>query len=204
METSRSANAPEVRLGGDDRAPNELTLVEIAERLERVTGAIEAERVREREARRDYKTIAEATELRIKQIRETAQSLVQEQRRRMASFDGMFSGQQGALKEVKPRGSDRGSASPAGRLSITDAVLKVWSLDQYDEPLTTEEIAQALREVGYSTKAAPRSIKSTLNQALAKLCRERKVRRFRTDGTEIPPEDSYSRARKYMAAEDQT
>jgi hypothetical protein len=202
MESSRTVNVPEARLGNDDRAPSELTLVEIAERLERVTGAIEAERVRERESRREYKAVAEETEARIKQIRELAQSLVQEQRRRMASFDGMFANQQGAMKEVKPRGSERGGPPPAGRLSIIDAVLKVWSLEHYDEPLTTEEIAQALPEVGYSTKAAPRSIKSTLNQALAKLCRERKVRRFRTDGTEIPPEDSYSRARKYMAVHD--
>lgn len=210
METPRitsTADArPDARLDGDDRPLSELSLVEIAERLDRITGAIEAERSRERESRREYKVIAEETEARIKQIRVLAQSLVQEQRRRMASFDGMFAGphkRETSLKELKPRGNERAGGAPGGgRLSITDAVMRVWSLDQYNEPLTTDEIAQALPGVGYSTKAAPRSIKSTLNQALAKLCRDRKVRRFRTDGSEIPADDSYSRARKYMAVKE--
>jgi hypothetical protein len=87
-----------------------------------------------------------------------------------------------------------------GRMSINEAVLKVWTLSTPALPLTTEEIAQGLPAVGYSTRAAPKSIKSTLNQALAKLCRDRKVRRFRTDGTEIDPQDTHSRARKYLPA----
>jgi hypothetical protein len=143
----------------------------------------------------------------------------------MASFDGMIAerhangngtGAAGAIREVKsPRAFDEhtvlavapatGPTPPgegrAGRLNIYDAIMKVWTLEKYRTPLTTSEISRAIKDVGYVTRAAPRSMKSTLNQALAKLCRDRAVRRFRTDGTEINPDDHHSRARKYMAWE---
>jgi hypothetical protein len=198
----------------DHRAPSGLSLVEIAERLERITAAIEVERAKEREARRAYREIAEQVDGRVQAIRAHAQSLVQEQRRKMVSFDGMFAASNGkgmhSIHEVKAGtdmsasggsvgfGGGLGSGGGVGRMSINEAVLKVWSLTNQCSPMTTEEIARALPMVGYSTRAAPRSIKSTLNQALAKLCRDRKIRRFRTDGTEIRPEDTHSRARKYL------
>lgn len=220
MESSRTTFVPEVGLLEDCRPPGELSLVEIAERLEQVTRAIEAERSVEREARRAYQDVAARVEAQVKQIRDHARALVDEQRRRMASFDGMFARNGNgvsAIQEVKPpRGLEddddtlaiagrtvlvgqHEGASRGSRLNIYDAVMKVWTIDKYQAPLTTTEIARAIKDVGYVTRAAPRSMKSTLNQALAKLCRDRRVRRFRTDGTEIPADDHHSRARKYMA-----
>ena len=105
--------------------------------------------------------------------------------------------------ELTPRGGGSGRDSGGGgggRLSIADAMLKIWTLEQYKRPLTTEEIMQALTDVGYTSKASPRSMKSTLNQVLAKLCRERRIRRFRTDGEEIDASDTHSRARMYLLA----
>ncbi len=141
----------------------------------------------------------------------------------MASFDGMIAERHangnGAIREIKSvhaldentvlavaaPSSHRPRPDPGsrpGRLNIYDAIMKVWTLEKYRTPLTTSEISRAIKDVGYVTRAAPRrSMKSTLNQALAKLCRDRAVRRFRTDGTEISPEDHHSRARKYMAWE---
>lgn len=193
-----------------------LTLVEIAGRLEKITSEIEVVRARERAARKVYKAVADEVEAEVERIRVYARSLVSEQRRRMSSFDGMLSRppsgaatRNGELRELKPTDSggaepdheqaDEGDPGTSGRLNISDAILKIWTLPKYKHPLTTEEITLALTEVGYTTKAVPRSIKSTLNQALAKLCRDRKVRRFRTDGEEIEPTNQHSRARKYMA-----
>jgi hypothetical protein len=178
-------------------------MVEIAAQLEAITSSIEGQREREREARRQYRLVADEVEAGIQRIRAYAQDLVREQRRRMASFDGMLGPagngtRNGAIREVKP-GEVPGRVT-SGRLSIHDAILRVWTLEGRGVPLTTDQIARSLGEVGYTTRAAPRSIKSTLNQALARLCRDRKVRRFRTDGTEISPEDNHSRARKYLPA----
>lgn len=210
MESSRTTFVPEVELLQDRRPPGELSLVEIAERLERVTQTIEAERCVEREARSVYQEVASRVEANIGAIRAHARALVDEQRRRMASFDGMIGERNGhAIHagpiEIKPPSNrsldDEGRTGEArpSRLNIYEAVMRVWTLDKYSLPLTTSEIARAIKDVGYVTRAAPRSMKSTLNQALAKLCREKLVRRFRTDGTEIDPDDHHSRARKYMA-----
>jgi hypothetical protein len=214
MESSRTTFVPEVELLDDRRPPGELSLVDIAHRLERVTNAIEHERTAEREARKVYQEVAGRVEANIASIRGYARSLVDEQRRRMASFDGMIGEKNGAgakasgaehgerasqIREPKPPRRDRHGVLSGEKMNIYEAVLRVWSLDEYRMPLTTTEISRAIKDVGYVTRAAPRSMKSTLNQALAKLCRDRLVRRFRTDGTEINPEDRHSRARKYMA-----
>jgi len=218
MDTSREISIDAGMLD-DARPASELTLVEIAGRLEKITSAIEGERARERVARKAYKVVADEVEAEIERIRGYARTLVTEQRRRIDSFNGMLgkasppplsqSGSSGEMREIKfadhlgELGFENGSAGrdvyPGARLSITEAILKVWALERNSRPLTTEEIARALPEVGYTTKAAPRSVKSTLNQALAKLCRDRKIRRFRTDGEEIDASDTHSRARKYMA-----
>lgn len=215
MNSSRTTFVPEVGLLEDSRPPGELSLVEIAEKLERVTQVIETERCAEREARRVYQEVAASVNANIAAIRDHARMLVEEQRRRMASFDGMIgdrrSGAEDAvgIQEIKPSrvrreeeddlDADLVPSGRGGRLNIYEAVMRVWTLDKYRTPLTTSEISRAIKDVGYVTRAAPRSMKSTLNQALAKLCRERLVRRFRTDGTEISPDDHHSRARKYMA-----
>lgn len=228
MESSRTTFVPEVELLEDRRPPGELSLVEIAERLERVTHAIETERTAEREARRVYQEVASRVEGNIAAIRAHARELIEEQRRRMASFDGMIGDRHlngngngngnghghshGSIRELKPGLGDADDrmqtlavsapgegAGRQGRLNIYEAVMRVWTVDKYRLPLTTSEISRAIKDVGYVTRAAPRSMKSTLNQALAKLCREKLVRRFRTDGTEIDPDDRHSRARKYMA-----
>jgi hypothetical protein len=218
MNSSRDTSTLE-SVFGDGRPVTELSLVEIASRLEKITSAIEEQRTRERGARKVYKTVAEEVEQEIERIRGHARTLLMEQRRRMDSFNGMLSKSPDPLppatngrdlREVKMGGAlasleleprtGRETGAAGGRLSIADAMLKVWTLDQYNRPLTTEEIMQALTDVGYTSKASPRSMKSTLNQVLAKLCRERRIRRFRTDGAEIDASDTHSRARKYLLA----
>lgn len=189
-----------------------MSLVQIAQELEQVTSHIEAERTREREARQAYRAVAEQVESSIAAIRQRARDLLAEQRRRMNSFDGLIgntppghngpdtpggraqkNGRDSSVREVKP--------TPGGRkLNLTDAILTIWTKGGFSEPLTTEEISSALPDVGYSSKASDRSLKSTMNQALAKLCRERKLRRYRIDGTEISASDKKSRARRYMPA----
>ncbi|HYE03369.1 MAG TPA: hypothetical protein VD963_09060 [Phycisphaerales bacterium] len=203
---THDAEAPaSIALIPDGRQVTDLSFVEIAERLDQVTRLIEAQRVSERQARAAYRAVADEAEKNIAAIRDQARALVSEQRRRMASFDGMLSPEaagatstrpasNGALREVKPN-TGRG-----GKMSLTDAILRVWEEGHHDAPLTTEEIAGALRDVGYSTKASARSLKSTMNQALAKLCRDRKLKRYRIDGTEISTTDTRSRARRYMAS----
>lgn len=205
-----SSGGEDGRIGGDDRSAGQLTMVEIAQELERVMSLIEAERVKEREARKVYKEVADAVEAEIGRIRERAKTLVQEQQRRMSSFHG-FIGDEGAaqsaqdgrgasISEVKPvRRSGAGGVDGPPR-TIQDAVMRVWTLEGHDRPLTTDEIAEALPEVGYESKAAPRSLKSTLNQALAKLTRDGQMQKYRIDGSPIHPDESGARARRYMPA----
>ena len=187
---------------GGERSSAEMSLVEIAQQLEQVTSLIEAERVREREARQAYKAVAEQVEVNVAQIRARARDLLAEQRRRMSSFDGLIGngpggGANGA--EGRVRAASQSEAKPSGKkLNLADAILMIWARGGYTEPLTTEEISGALGDVGYSSKASDRSLKSTMNQALAKLCRDRKLRRYRIDGTEIAATDRKSRARRYM------
>ncbi|MGE3107249.1 MAG: hypothetical protein AB7O77_02735 [Phycisphaerales bacterium] len=204
-----------------DKPVSQLSLVEIAGLLEKVTSAIEEQRVRERAARKVYKSVADDVNAEIERIRKYARELLLEQRRRLESFNGMLAkqpppapagpGAPGSDEWPEPKLSaehggtdvdlDAGEGLGNGsRLSIAEAMLKIWSLEQYKRPLSTDEIAHALVDVGYTSRASPRSMKSTLNQVLAKLCRERKIRRFRTDGEEIDASDTHSRARKYLRA----
>jgi hypothetical protein len=178
-----------------------LSLVQIAERLERVTGWIESERVREREARAAYKAVADKVEAHVQGIRAYAETLLAEQNRRISSFSGLIDRKApeplaGSMLEHAP---SRRPTEPA-RLTFSDALLSVWTLDDYKSPLTTEQIQDGLAAVGYESRAAPRSFRSALNQALAKLCREGKVLKYRLDGSRIPDVDRLSRARRYMAA----
>lgn len=184
----------------DSRPASELSLVEIAEQLEKVTGWIEAQRVREREARATYTAVHQQTEDAISRIRSYAQDLVKHHQRKMTSFDGLL----GVKQEVKPlpqgsKGQYRPMNRPAPK-NIAQAIVDLWMPDRPAEALTTEEIAAALPEIGYKTEAAPNSLKSSVNQALAKLCKIGTIVRLRADGSPIPPKDKTSRARKYLAA----
>lgn len=184
-----------------DKPVEHLTLVQVAERLEKVTAWIEAERSKEREARAAYKAIADKVETRVQEIRGYAETLWAEQHRRMSSFSGLID-PKGA--EPLPASMVEAAPRPArgdhGRLTFTEALLGVWALDGFKSPLTTEQIREGLAAVGYESRAAPRSFRSALNQALAKLCREGKVIKYRLDGSRIPDVDRLSRARRYMAA----
>ncbi len=190
----------EERTGLDmSKPPSQMSLVEIAEALERVTSWIEAERVKEREARQVYEAVRQQVEARIDQIKTYTQELVRQQHMKMSGFAGLLG------QKHEPQAPKRSSTPPAVRpgerpKNLAEAIAAIWTLDKYAEPLTTEEIAEALPEVGYTTDAAPTSIKSSINQALAKLCRVGRVIRLRADGSRIPIKDTTSRARKYIAA----
>ncbi|MCC6428339.1 MAG: hypothetical protein IT435_16150 [Phycisphaerales bacterium] len=184
-----------------ERPVADLTLVEIAEQLEKVTGWIEAQRVRERDARRAYDQIAHQVEANVDQIRKYANDLLGAQRRRMNAFDGLL----GRQPEATTSRSGKAPIIPSGggksaKKNIVEAIYDVWAIDRYAEPLTTEEIIAALPDTGYQSNAAASSLKSSVNQALAKLCKVGRVVRLRADGTVIPPKDKTSRARKYLAA----
>jgi len=179
-------------------AMKSLTLVQVAEELEKITSLIEAERVEEREARKVYQTVADRINARVDQIKKYGQDLVAEQQRRVNSFSGLL----GTEPPASIR-SSRPMAHPAAsgpKKNISEAIVAIWRIPDYQEPLTTEEIAEALQDVGYESKAAPRSLKSTLNQTLAKLTRDGTVLRYRLDGTPIDAEETKARARKYMLA----
>lgn len=201
MENGHSVHTDSVSFS-IDKPVAELSLVEVAEQLERVTGWIEAQRVREREARSVWQVVSQETEGNIQKIRDYAQELVKHQHRKMTSFDGLL----GVRPEIKPLQNGNGMkpngrpTSKAAPRNIAQAILEIWSLERFTDPLTTEEIAEALPSTGYRTEAAPASLKSSVNQALAKLCRVGTVVRLRADGSPIPPRDKTSRARKYVAA----
>lgn len=179
-----------------------MTMVEIAEQLERVTSWIESERVRERESRKEYEAIAKDVDSRIAQIKAFAQQLLDVQGKKVSSFNGLLGREEpvhvnGTAKHGK---SATRPVAPASVKNMADAILAIWSLDKYNEAMTTEEISDALPDTGYQTNAAPTSLRSSINQALAKLCRTAKVIRYRSDGTRISPKDNKSRARKYISA----
>lgn len=181
--------------------PSSLSLVEIAQYLEGVTAQIESERAREREARAAYKQVAEQVEARIVSIREQAASLVREQQRRMSSFDGMFApaaGLDGASDDPRHASGARRHSPLATPANLGEAIVALWTLPEHTTPLSTEEIAEALPSVGYESKAAPRSLRSAVNQALAKLSRDGRIEKYRQDGTMIRRDDTHSRARRYM------
>jgi hypothetical protein len=192
----------------DDRLPflsnrpvSEMSLVDIAEQLDKVTSWIEGQRVQEREARAQYTQVAQRVEAAIAQIRQYAQELIQAQNRKVSSFSGML-GRDAGQPAARGRGPGRRGEEGArgGKMNISDAILAIWSLDRYQEQLTTEDIGEALPQTGYKSNAAPTSLKSSINQALAKLCRSGQVIRFRSDGSRISARDNKSRARKYIAA----
>lgn len=176
----------------DRRSPREMNLVEIASELESITSTIERERTRERDARAEYQAIADDVAGKVREVRMRAKALVDEQRRRMSGFDGIInrpSGHVDRVAEVKPRSG--------GRFTMPDAILAIWDLERYNEPLSSDEISAALSEVGYHSNAAPKSLKSSVNQTIAKLCNSGKLGKYLSDGTPLA-ESQGVRARKYM------
>ncbi|MCA9287796.1 MAG: hypothetical protein KDA05_04380, partial [Phycisphaerales bacterium] len=168
---------------------------------EGVTAQIESERSREREARAAYKQVAEQVEARITAIREQAAALVREQQRRMSSFDGLLAPRPGL--DEGPGDAGRGGASRrhsplATPANLGEAIIALWTLPEHSGPLSTEEIAEALPGVGYESRAVPRSLRSAVNQALARLSRDGRIEKYRQDGTLIGRDDTRSRARRYM------
>jgi len=178
---------------------SQISMIELAKRLDGITAAIEAQRARERQARQAYLKVREEVEAQIERIRSDAALLVREHDRRIRSFDGMIGGRDKGLgdpiAELKP-GTDIDVPNARPR-TIEEAILRIWSLERYCEPLTTEQIALALPEVGYESKAAARSLRSTVNQALAKLSRDGRIRKYRMDGTPLPEDQPDARARRY-------
>lgn len=175
------------------RHPRDMNLVEIAGELEQITSSIEKERSRERAARADFDAVVEAVNARVRDIRARAKVLVEEQRRRMSGFDGMLTqpgGTESSVTEIKPQ----------QRRTMPEAVLAIWTDGGYTEPLTTEEIAIALEEIGYRSKAAPKSLKSSINQTIAKLCNAGQLLKFRSDGTPLDETEGV-RARRYLPAD---
>lgn len=175
------------------RDPRDMTLVEIAGELESITAAIEQERAREREARTEYESIAEDVQAKVRVIRDRAKWLVEEQRRRISGFDGM-------LSPGKNSGAPLTEIKPNRRRTMPDAILAIWTDGGYDVPLTTEQIAQGLEEIGYQSKAAPRSLKSSINQTIARLCKSGQLLKYRADGTPLQDTDGV-RARRYLPAD---
>lgn len=188
---------------------NEMTMVEIGEALENVTRWIESERVRERDARKVFETVSSEVEAKVAKIRGYAEKLLRANRDKMSAFDGLLGvkpqPQIGQNKLSRPSGNSPSLGGHAPQYiqepkNLGEAILSVWQLDRYAEPLTTDELADAVRDVGYETSAAPTSLKSSINQALAKLCKVGRVIRYRADGSMIDSKDRTSRARKYLAA----
>lgn len=172
----------------------EMTITEIGGALENVTRWIENERVREREARKVYDAVASEVESRVATIRAYAERLLKANREKMAAFDGLLGNRQTGYRH------GRAPAYLAEPKNLGEAILSVWQQDRFAEPLTTDELADAVKSIGYETSAAPASLKSSINQALAKLCKVGRVIRYRADGTMIDSKDKSSRARKYLAA----
>lgn len=164
---------------------------QLRQEMERVPGWIERERARERAARSAYRAVADEVDHRIHAIRRRQREVQQEHERRVASAQAR---RVEPMREVKPGRETR-------HANLAEAVLAIWSLDAYREPMTTSEIAAALPDVGYHSQAAPRSLRSTINQALTRLCRDGLVQKFRMDGSPLDDADPNARARRYMPAE---
>jgi hypothetical protein len=189
---------PNSSLPFDESKPiGDMTLVEIGTALEQVTRWIENERVREREARKVYEGIASEVEARVSKIRAYAERLLKANRDKMSAFDGLLGVKQ---SQSAPGQKSHRPAIIQEPQNLGEAILAVWQLDRYAEPLSTDELADAVKDVGYESSAAPSSLKSSINQALAKLCKVGRVIRYRADGTMIDSKDRSSRARKYLAA----
>lgn len=188
--TAEDAHPPPIP--SDDEVQR-MSLVDIAAHLERTAQWIENQRARERRARAAYEALAQEVHGAIAAARATAARLVQVQQRRLRSVSGLIGVQGRAGSEIEAKPGRR-------RLNIADAILAVWTLPERQRPLSSDEIGMLLNEIGYVSQANPRSLKSSVNQALAKLCRDGRVMRIRSDGTRIPSRDTRSRARKYVAA----
>lgn len=200
MPTTMEAPAISRHSNSDADSVSSLTLVQIAERLEKVTAQIEAERTKERDARQKYREVADAVEARITAIKSEAGALVREQQSRLASFDGMLSRRSQGEDEARQGFAAGRRRHPLDApANIGEAILRLWTLPEHDEPLTTDEIAEGLSTVGYDSKAAPRSLRSAVNQALAKLVRDGKVDKYRQDGSIIGRNEHGARARKYKS-----
>lgn len=187
----------------DSRPPEELSPVEVAEQLQLVTSWIEQQRVRERDARAAYELVRKDVEGRIATIRSRADSLVAAQARHLSSFSGLLG--RNVLPEQPAPLADRGELAShtrlidgGSKLSLPEAILAIWREDPVGTPLTTEEIAEALPSTGYLTDAKPTSLRSSINQMLARLVAENRIAKFRSDGSRITSEDTLSRARKYL------
>lgn len=176
----------------------EMSITEIGGALENVTRWIENERVREREARKVYDTVATEVESKVATIRAYAERLLKANREKMAAFDGLLGVKPAPAVPASKFG--RAPAYLAEPKNLGEAILSVWQQDRFAEPLTTDELADAVKSIGYETSAAPASLKSSINQALAKLCKVGRVIRYRADGSMIDSKDKSSRARKYLAA----
>jgi len=179
----------------------EMSLVEISEELERITKLIEDERVKEREARAVYDVVAKACEANIALIKKYAQDLRNNHLKRVAAFDGLLGVE---TVPTRPNLLQRPSAAPArkagAKQNIQDAIFAIWDNSNFARELTTDEIIEGLRANGFTSAASERSLKSSINQNLAKLCRVEKVVRLRADGTKIGSRDTTSRAKMYIAA----
>lgn len=183
-----------------------MSLVEIAEQLEKVTSWIEQQRVQEREARKNYEQIKTRVESAIAQINSHTKQLVEAQRRKMNSFDTMFGQSQAASAPAPSAGGRRAAAQAAAAAAggppknMPEAIIRLWTSGKFSQPLTTEEIVDGLSAVGYESNAKPSSLKSSVNQAIAKLASTGYLLRMRSDNTRISIRDKTSRARKYIAA----
>ena len=191
----------ETNLPFDNSKPiSEMSITEIGGALENVTRWIENERVREREARKIYDAVASEVESKVATIRAYAERLLKANRDKMAAFDGLLGVKQQPTPGVQRFGRPQVPAYLAEPKNLGEAILSVWQQDRFAEPLTTDEPADAVKSIGYETSAAPASLKSSINQALAKLCKVGRVIRYRADGSMIDSKDKSSRARKYLAA----
>jgi len=178
----------------------EMSITEIGGALENVTRWIENERVREREARKVYDAVAAEVDSKVATIRAYAERLLKANREKMAAFDGLLGVKQQPSPGAPKYGRPHTPAYLAEPKNLGEAILSVWQQDRFAEPLTTDELADAVKSIGYETSAAPASLKSSINQALAKLCKVGRVIRYRADGSMIDSKDKSSRARKYLAA----
>ena len=182
-----------------------MNLIELAEQLEKVTGWIESQNLREREARADYEAVKREVEVSVSQIRQYAKQLFDAQRKKMNAFGGLMGYEPkdtsiAAARALKARAAGYVASNGEGKMNIADAICAIWAKEKYNEAMTTEEIAATLPETGWESNAAPTSLRSSINQALAKLSRVGRIIRYRNDGTRISIRDTKSRARKYIAA----
>jgi len=175
------------------RPPRALTDEQLRGEWSAAAAWIEQERARERAARARYQLVADEVESKVAAIRVRQREVELElNRRERLGAESAISGTESFFAETKPEGRK------ARHANLAEAILAIWSLEAYREPMTTQEIAQALPDVGYQSHAADRSLRSTINQALTRLCREGRVRKYRMDGTALDDSDTNARARRYM------